>query len=188
MRAGDGPDTQIMRMIPSGEKVDLISSNRETGYSRIRDGQGHVGFVLTAHLMVEPSARTRLATAEKRYADLKNKTQQMGQTDKELEQKYQDLLAEHEKLKVSQENLGTELNDAKDSSSEISRLSEERNELKKKLATQIWETENVKQELQEIRNERSKYWFLIGAGVALLGVIIGMIIPRLQGPTKKQPW
>jgi SH3 domain protein len=188
MRTEEGPYKPILRMIPAGEKVDLLSSNRETGYSQIRDSQGHTGFVLTAQLMTEPSARDRLAAVEKRYADLKKKTQQTDQTDQELEQKYQDLLAENEKLKAAQENLDTELKDTKDTSDEINRLSEERNELKKKLATQIWETENIKQELQEIRNERSQYWFLIGGGVALLSVIIGMVVPRLQGPSKKKPW
>jgi hypothetical protein len=48
--------------------------------------------------------------------------------------------------------------------------------------------ENLKQEYQEFKNDRSQYWFLVGGGVALISVIIGMILPRLQGSTNKQSW
>ncbi len=188
MRAGDGPDEQILRMIPAGEKVDLLSSNGETGYSKIRDSKDHVGFVLTTQLMKGPSARNRLTQVEKRYQALKKKMAQTDKPYKELQKKYKELVEENEKLKASKGGLDSELQEMKKASEEGARISEERKELRKKLATQTWEMENLKQEYQEYKNERSQYWFLIGGGVALLGVIIGMIIPRLQGPTKKQTW
>ncbi len=188
MRAGDGPDEQILRMIPAGEKVDLLSSNTESGYSKIRDSKNHIGFVLTNQLMSGPSARDRLAQAEKRYQALKKKMAQTDKPYKELQEKYQALAEENERLKAAKGGLDSELQEMKKASEEVASISEERKELRKKLATQTWEMENLKQEYQEYKNERSQYWFLIGGGVALLGVIIGMILPRLQGPAKKQSW
>ncbi len=188
MRAGDGPTEQILRMIPTGEKVDLLSSNSETGYSKIRDSKDRIGFVQTSQLMNKPSAKDRLAQAEKRYRDLKKKLAQSDKPYQELEQKYQALLDENEKLKSAKGGMDSELQEMKKATEDISRINEERKELRKKLATQTWEMENLKQEYREFRNERSQYWFLIGGGVALLGVIIGMILPRLQGPAKNQSW
>lgn len=188
MRAEDGPDTQILRMIPAGEKVDLLSSNGISGYSKIRDSNGRIGFVLTEQLMSKPSARDRLAKSEERYQAMKKKAEQATQQNQELEKRYQGLQAEYDQLKTTQGDLDTELKEAKDTSEEVARISEERKELRTKLATQTWQMENLKQEYKELKNERSQYWFLVGGGIALAGVIIGMIIPRLQGRTKKQNW
>ncbi len=188
MRSADGPDAQILRMIPAGEKIDLLSSNSETGYSKIRDSKDHIGFVLTNQLMKKPSARDRLAQVEKRYQALKKKVAQTSKPYKELQQQYKALLEEHEKLKASKGGLDSKLQELKKSSEDVTRISEERKDLRKKLATQTWEMENLKQEYKEFKNERSQYWFLIGGGVALLGVIIGMILPRLQRTGAKQTW
>lgn len=188
MRAGDGPDEQMLRMIPAGEKVDLLSSNSESGYSKIRDSKNHIGFVLTTQLMERPGAIERLARTEKRYAALKRKMKQADKPKQELQKKFQALVEEHEKLKASSGELDSELQELKKSSEDVARISEERKNLRKKLATQTWEMGNLKQEHKEFKNERSQYWFIIGGGVALLGVIIGLILPRLQSTGKKQSW
>ncbi len=188
MRAGEGPAEQILRMIPAGEKVDLISSNRETGYSKIRDKKKHIGFVLTTQLMKQPGAREKLADVEKRYKVLKQKIKKSSKPYRELEQKYQELAEAYEKLKSSNDNLDSQLHERTLNSDQMARISEERKELRKKLANQTWEMENLKQEYQEYKNDRSQYWFLVGGGVALIGIIIGMILPRLQSSTNKQTW
>jgi SH3 domain protein len=188
MRAGEGPTEQMLRMIPAGEKVDLISSNRQTGYSKIRDRKDHIGFVLTSQLMKNPGAREKLADVEKRYKILKQEMKKSSKPYKELQEKYKQLEAEHEKLKSSKESLDSELQERTRSSDEMARISEERKDLRKKLASQTWEMENLKQEYQEFKNERSQYWFLIGGGIALVGVVIGMILPRLQSSTRNKTW
>ena len=188
MRAGEGPSEQMLRMIPAGEKVDLISSNSQTGYSKIRDSENHIGFVLTSQLMKSPSAREKLTDVEKRYKVLKQKMQKSSKPYKELQKKHQELLDVHEQLKSSKESLDSQLQERTINSDQMARISEERKELRKKLANQTWEMENLKQEYQEYKNDRSQYWFLVGGGVALLGVLIGMILPRLQGTTNNQTW
>lgn len=188
MRAGEGPAEQILRMIPAGEKVDLLSSNSETGYAKIRDKEGHIGFVLTTQLMKQPSAREKLIDVEKRYKILKQKINKSSKPHKELQQKYQELADAYERLKSSKESLDSQLQERTLSSEQAARISEERKELRKKLADQTWEMENLKQEYQEYKNDRSQYWFLVGGGVALIGIIIGMILPRLQSSTNKQSW
>ncbi len=188
MRAGGGPAEQILRMIPAGEKVELISSNSQTGYSKIRDKNDHIGFVLTTQLMKQPGARDKLTDIEKRYKVLKQKMKKSSKPFKELQNKHQELLDAYEKLKSSKESLDSQLQERTLNSDQMARISEERKELRKKLANQTWEMENLKQEYQEHKNDRSQYWFLVGGGVALIGVIIGMILPRLQGGTKQQGW
>ena len=70
MRSGKSIQHRILRMLPSGEKLTLLSSNSENGYSKVRAADGKVGFVLTRQLMDVPSARDRLTKAEQRLKEL----------------------------------------------------------------------------------------------------------------------
>lgn len=188
LRAGEGTSHKIQRMLPAGEKVELLSSNPKTGYSRVRDSQGKLGHVLTRQLMASPSARDRVAEAEEKYAEMKQRMDRAIRPYQELQQKYQQLVAEHNKLKSSNTSIDSELKEIKEVSADAVRIAEERKELRKQLASQTWELENLKQEFQELKNAQAQYWFLVGAGVIILGIIIGMILPRLQTRSRKQTW
>ena len=188
MRSGEDASHKIQRMLPAGEKVELLSSNSKSSYSKIRDSKGILGFVLTSQLMTAPSARNRVNKAEQKYAEMKQKMDQALRPYQELQQKHRQLAAEHNKLKSSKTNTDSKLKEIKYTSADTVRISEERRELIKKLASQTWELENLKQDYRELKNERSQYWFLIGGGVVILGIIIGMILPRLQSSNKKQAW
>jgi len=188
MRAGEGTNHKIQRMLAAGEHVEMLSSNRRTGYSKIRDTKGRIGFVLTRQLMKKPSARERVAVAEKRYVEMKQRMETSIQPFLELQQRHRELKAEHNKLQSTSGNLDTELKEIKAISADAIRVSEERKELREQLASQTWKLENLKQENQELKNDQTQYWFMVGAGVIILGIIIGMILPRLQTRSRKQTW
>lgn len=188
LRAGEGTDHKIQRMLPAGEKVELLSTNPGTGYSKVRDSNGKIGFVLTRQLMESPSARERVADAEEKSNEMKQRLGQVTGKYQELQQKYKQLADKYSGLKSSNANIDSELKEIKEISSDAIRISEERKELRKQLASQTWELENTKQELREMKNAQSQYWFMVGAGVTILGVIIGMILPRMQTRNRKQTW
>lgn len=188
MRSGEGTSHKIQRMLPAGEKVELVSSNRKTGYSKVRDNKGQLGYILTRQLMKSPSARNRVAVAEEKYAEMKQRMETAVKPYRELQQKHQKLLTEYNKLIASKGSIDTELKEIKEISSDAIRIAEERKDLRKQLASQTWELENLKQENQELTNDQSQHWFMVGAGVIILGIIIGMILPRLQAGNRKQPW
>ena len=77
VRSGEAADYRILRMLRTGTKVEVISQNRETGYSKIRFNNGKEGFVLTRQLLDEPIARDRLADLEKEMALLKGEPDEL---------------------------------------------------------------------------------------------------------------
>lgn len=188
LRTGEGTDHKIERMLPAGERVELISTNKGTGYSKVRDSTGKIGFVLTRQLMATPSARERAAKAEGENAEMKQRLEQTTRQYQELQQRHKQLTDKHSNLESSNASIDSELKEIKEISADAVRISEERKELRKRLASQTWELENTKQELRELKNAQSQHWFLVGAGVTILGIIIGMILPRLQTRNHKQTW
>ena len=63
LRSGESATHRILRMLPTGEKLNVLSSNPNNGYSKVRTASGAEGFVLTRQLVDQPVARDRLAAA-----------------------------------------------------------------------------------------------------------------------------
>ena len=70
MRTGESSGHKIKRTIKSGTRLELISSNRETGYSRVKIDNGIEGYVLTRQLLDEPVARDQLKEARQKLEEL----------------------------------------------------------------------------------------------------------------------
>ena len=64
LRTGETTGHRIVRMLPTGEKLTVLGTNPDSGYSKVRTSNGTVGFVLTRQLVDTPVARDRLAAAE----------------------------------------------------------------------------------------------------------------------------
>ena len=71
LRTGETTGHRIVRMLPTGEKLTVLGTNPDSGYSKVRTSNGTVGFVLTRQLVDTPVARDRLAAAEAEVKALK---------------------------------------------------------------------------------------------------------------------
>jgi SH3 domain protein len=59
-------------------------------------------------------------------------------------------------------------------------LSDENEVLSKKTQSQEEKLNALIDQMQQLRDESNKQWFLTGAGVVLAGMLIGILIPRLR--------
>jgi SH3 domain protein len=188
MRSGESATHKILRMLPSGYEVDVISSDRQTGYSQVRTGDGSTGYVLTRQLMPIPSARDRLASTEKRLAELQEEPGKLSAKLSTLEEKHQKLSEEHGALQKVKLELEQELSGIRRTASNAINISNERNALRKQVATLTRQVEDLKQENRELGNNSAQQWFLIGAGVIVGGIILGLILPHLRVQRRKSSW
>ena len=70
MRSGKGTNFGITRMLRSGTPVEVLDTDKKSGYTQVRTKSGKEGWVLSRFLMNGQAARDRLATAEKNLAEL----------------------------------------------------------------------------------------------------------------------
>ncbi|MCG8428819.1 MAG: TIGR04211 family SH3 domain-containing protein [Chromatiales bacterium] len=188
LRSGESATHKILRMLPSGEGLQLLSTNKESGYSRVRAQDGKVGFVLTRQLMDIPSARDRLAKAEKRLDELLEEPGRLTAKLATLQENHQRLTTEHKNLQQEKQTLEQELQSINRTAANAIRISNERNELRKQLAALTRQAEDLKQENRELKNDSAQKWFLIGAGVIIGGIILGLILPHLRFQRRKSSW
>jgi SH3 domain protein len=190
MRSGESSTHKIKRTISSGTKLELISSNSKTGYSKIRLPSGIEGYVLSHQLINEPVAREKLAVANERLKELQAAPDQLTAKLSALQEEHATLLKTHEVLEHDKNNLEQELSGIKRTASNAIRVTNERNELRQQVTSLTREVENLKQENRELSNDSTQDWFLIGAGVIIAGILIGLILPhlRVQSRRSKSSW
>ena len=71
LRVGDGSKYRIIhRGLPSGEKLELISTNEDSGYSKVRTDKGVEGWLPSHYLISSPAARSQLAANKKQIDEL----------------------------------------------------------------------------------------------------------------------
>jgi SH3 domain protein len=188
VRSGEAADYRILRMLRTGTKVEVISQNRETGYSKIRFNNGKEGFVLTRQLLDEPTARDRLADLEKEMALLKGEPDELKSKLTDATQKASQFEKSYKAAEARARSAEQELAAFKRISSDAVSVAEERNSLREQVAKLNRDLAEAKQETLELENNDTQHWFLIGASVLLGGIILGLILPNLRSRRPKQSW
>jgi len=188
LRTGEGTSNRILRMLPTGQRLTVLSSNKQTGYSKVRTASGQEGYVLTRQLVDQPVARDRLAAAEAEVKALKAAPGELSSRLAKLTDEHQALRKEHEALERAKTQVDQEFAALKRTASNAVRIANERNELRKQVASMTREVEDIKQQNRELENKTAQNWFLIGAGVVVGGILLGLILPHLRVRRRKSSW
>lgn len=180
LRAGTSTRFKILRMLPSGAELTVLDSDPDSGYSQVRTEAGSTGFVLSRYLMDSPSARTQLEEALAAVTPLQEENQKLKQQLTELQTNQERLADEYDKLRNANQRLNQDLVQIRKTAANALTI-DERN---KTLETRTVELERalqiVQQENQALRDSSSQTWFLYGAGTIMLGIILGLILPKLR--------
>ena len=179
LRTGQGNEHRILKTLASGEKVEILETT-DTGYARVRAADGTEGWVRTQYLIDEPIARDQLAAAQARLAKVEENLQKLRARLAGLKKEKRELLATRDRLQGELAALKKELAHLKEVSGRPieldneNRLLRERNvALEQDLALKI-------QENQILKDKSDREWFVIGAAVLVVGIILGLVLPRLR--------
>jgi SH3 domain protein len=188
LRSGEGTQFRITRMLSTGDRLTVLSSDAQTGYSKVRTETGVEGYVLTRQLVDQPVARDRLAAAEAEVRALKAAPGELSSRLAALTEQHAALRQEHEALQQAKTQVDQEFAALQRTASNAVRIANERNELRRQLTTLTREVEDIKQQNRELENKTAQNWFLIGAGVVVGGILLGLILPHLRMRRRKSSW
>ena len=188
MRSGESPRHRILKMLPSGTPVTVLSTNRETGYSKVRLADGKTGYVLTRQLLKQPVARDRLAAMEKRIQELEATPGELSSRLAKLSREHDALQQAHKELQAEKDRIQNELDELRRTASNAVQIAQERKKLRKQVATMSRELADQEQEIRELKNSTTQRWFLIGGGVLFGGILLGLILPHLRVRKRKDSW
>ena len=188
LRAGKDNSQKMIRSLPSGTKLELISIDRKDGYSLVRTSDGVEGWVLTRHLIDRPVAKERLVQAEKKVIVLNN-------TITELQKQLSAF--QINPTEANEVDLATLIKQKSEMETELARLREfggdpkviiaENESLKTRVLTLKRENQTLQQENVSLASNSERDWFLVGAGVFVVGIALGFALPSIRG-RKKNRW
>ncbi len=173
LRRGPGTDFGISQMVRSGSPVEVLETNRAAGWTRVRIPGGAQGWMLTRYLVSNPAGQQELIAAQQRID--------------ELTQANREVTGERNRLMNESDNLAEELAKLKELSSDSIALEATNKRLQASVERLEQEVSTLKEENRLLGANVKRDWFLAGGGVLFLGLLLGLILPRVQW-RRKRSW
>jgi len=188
LRAGESTRFKILKMLPSGTRVEVLDINQTTKYARVRTADGAVGFVPEAQLQNEPAARNRLAELETRLAELQQEPDALAARLAKVQNEHSDLQSGYQTLEREKQLLEQQLATIRHASANVMDITNDRERLRLQVANLTRARADLEQENRDLKNQTNQRWFLIGAGVLIGGILLGLILPHLRLGRRKSNW
>lgn len=176
MRTGQSDRHKILRFPKSGDALTILETNDESGYSLVRTKRGREGWVLSKDLMNIPSARDRLATAEKKMSRLH-----------EIEKEKTALKRERDQLNSQNVQLNKQLAQIRRVSANAVKISEENETLSTRSIEMERNIQMLEQENDSLQDSSYRNWFMTGAAVVIVSMLFGVILTRIRW-RRKSSW
>ena len=171
VRAGAGNEYRIIRMLNSGQRVEIVEPGDD--WSRVRIPGGQEGWTLTRFLQSDPPARqtvqtltARLEPLELENTSLKQENERLIRMNQEIEGQLKEVVTQHETSVAAHEKLREE-------SSEFLEMKEEHKQFLSDIEEKNLRIEELEGRVTEQFFSKAISWFLAGAGVLLLGMLLG---------------
>jgi len=187
MRSGKGTGYGITRMLRSGTAVQVLEIDKQTGYSKVRTNNAREGWVLSRFLMNEQAARERLTASEKNLTKLELDNRKLTTTIAAITDEKKLLMKNLGDLEGETRSVSQELAEIKRTASSALAIDSQNKDLKSRLVLLERQLQTIQKENEGLKDSTARDWFMIGAAVLLLGIIIGLIIPKIRF-RKKSSW
>lgn len=171
LRTGPGTDYRVIAMVSSGKKIEIVEPAKN--WTKVRLEGGKVGYMLNRFMTSTPSGDIILEKSQEKQNAL---VEQYSEPLKEVAR----LTSENEQLQTnfaaiehSLNNLQIEHETLKKESKDFLNIKTRYTKTSQKLADQSAKVEKLEAEIARLGWNQKIRWFLCGAGILLLGYIIG---------------
>jgi len=180
LRSGTSTQHSIIRMLPSGTPLETLEVDEAAGYTRVRTPGGAEGWVLSRYLMEQPAARDRLAAISQRAGSQQSRALELADEVERLEAERASLEAQRAGLEEELAEVRAELERIRRVSASALELDQVNRELRTRLAAAEQSGDQLRSRISELESNTRRDWFLAGAGVLVLGLILGLVLPRMR--------
>ncbi len=176
VRDGKGTGEKIIAVVQSGQTVEVLQSEDEWALVRLDDGKE--GWVLNRYLTGKITNNIKLKLLKKKHkalvaqsTTLLEEKVKLKEENKKFKTELDKVQKEAEELKMSYEALKTESADYINLKSKYTKTASQLSEYTEK-------SELLEKELTKLEFRQTVRWLLTGAGVLLLGFLIGFSARR----------
>ncbi len=173
LRSGQGTQHPILRTLPSGTPLQILSMNEETGYTHVRTKDGVEGWVLSQYLIDEPTSKIKLTAAEQKLARVDAEKKDLETTIETLRKERDTWEQERTSLTEERDRLLQATPAPADPSAVVQTAQPAPLPPEK-------EAEMLRQENQILQERSRKDTLVIGAIIFMAGSIFGIVLSRIR--------
>ncbi len=185
MRTGSSNKHRIVSFPRSGTPLDIKETSDDGNYVRVTTRDGKEGWVETQYLMNQASARDRIVAVSKQLDQSRDQV-------KEYRQKVTQLEAENRELDTQLKQAQREIASQESSMDKLKRISanpvalaNKNKALEDQVSKLTAANEMLTRENDDLTNQSSKDWFILGAAVSLGSLLFGLLITRINWKRKR---
>ncbi len=188
VRTGPTDSNRILKTVKSGTRMEILEKPEGSKFYRIRTENGLEGWIPSRYL-------SATATGQIQANNLEAEKQQLQQQMTTLNDKYKALLAdkgdvtgELDSLRSSNADLSKELNRIKAVSDNALNLDGQYRDLSEQHASVKNELDVMRAENNLLKESNESTMLYVGGFLILVGIILGVVLPRLGGKRRKDGW
>ncbi len=181
--------TGKVKSLPTGASLTIIADHpTSNGLIKVKTIDGTEGFIKEKYVKKEAPEHDRDDIAAKNISALQIKITKLENELKAAKEIITPGTTLEQSLATERDKLSRELNELKRVSSSAVQLKNERDELQERYVAVERDLQQVKLENQALRDTANQDWFLYGGILALVGVLLGFILPKLSWKRSRSGW
>lgn len=181
LRTGPTTSHSIQMMVASGTQLEVLEQDADSGYARVRTSAGTEGWVLSRYLMNEPSARERIEKLTGQLTRTNTEGTSLGSQLAAIRKEYNTARRQISTLENEKSVLESELAEIRRAAADVLGVNQQNKNLMDQLAAEKFRADTLEQENQQLASQTTRYWFMSGAAVLLVGILLGIWLPRIRG-------
>ena len=176
LRSGPGTGGEILGIITSGQTLEVVSESDRWAQVRLPDGRE--GWVPSRYLTADRTSDLKLARLRQQFEAQKNELDAIRSEAAALKKQTELLQSELKQQSQQAEKATKAYDELKEESADFLKLKTEHKSTLEKATEQSAQIIGLEKELTRLETQRLVRWFLAGAGVLLLGFVIGFSAKR----------
>lgn len=180
LRSGPSTSNAIQLMVGSGTRLEVLERDADSGYTRVRTQGGTEGWVLTRYLMSEASAREQLERLTSQLTNANSRGSSLDSQLKAIRSEYDAANRKIQTLERDKAAVEEELAEIKRTAANVLSINEQNQSLMDELTAAQIRADTLEQENRSLASQTKRYWFMAGALVLLIGILLGIWLPRIR--------
>lgn len=165
MHSGPSAQYRIIGSVDAGDKIQLIQSDKASGYTQIVDDKGRKGWVQSKFITSTESMAVRLPRLEKELSEVKAK---LASAESDANREKEGLV---ESLEIR--------------SGQVSELEQNYSDMMSKFSAAQGQIRELSAKLDTQKEDLLMKYFLYGGGVMVGGIFFGIILPHIIPKRRK---
>ncbi|KMY68842.1 hypothetical protein AAU61_04465 [Desulfocarbo indianensis] len=170
VRSGPSVENKVIAVVNSGESVEVISAEQD-GWVQVRSESGKDGWMIKRYLQEEMPALVKIKKMDPENKSLLGRLEELTNDNQELKKALSQAQGRTAELETSYAKLEKDAAD-------VLNLRNSHKKLQEEYAGQAERLEALSTEVESLRLGNNLKWFLAGAGVLLVGWLIGLALGR----------